>query len=155
VHARYVWSGRSASTSDFLGRLARWRSDHAVQYAFHMRGLSDIATGAAEAVMHNGAADFIEAASAYARALQSFGAESGLEIYSPEHLALVELAHTAGVHYKSCGAAVATLECCWRWMPINSRPPKMPSRAQDSAACAGDGRTRFACRTQNLRNGVI
>ena len=104
VHARYVWSGRSASTGDFLARLARWRSDHAVQYAFHMRGLSDIAGSAAEAVMHDGAADFIEAASAYARALQSFGAESGLEIYSPEHLALAELAHTAGVHYKSCGA---------------------------------------------------
>ena len=104
VHARYVWSGRSASTSDFLARLGRWRDGHAVQYAFHMRGLSDIAASAAEAVMQNGAADFIEAASAYARALQSFGVESGLEIYSPEHLALAELAHTAGVHYKSCGA---------------------------------------------------
>ena len=26
VHLRFVWSGRSASTSDFLGRLAQWRT---------------------------------------------------------------------------------------------------------------------------------
>lgn len=104
VHTLFVWSGRSASTSDFLGRLAQWRKTHGAEYASQMQGLGDIAQAASDAVKEGRAASFVDAAGAYATALQAFGTACGLEIFSPEHVALGRLAAQAGVGYKPCGA---------------------------------------------------
>jgi phosphomevalonate kinase len=104
VHARFVWTGRSASTSDFLGRLAAWRKGHGAEYAGHMRALTAIAQAACDAAAQARAAVFVESATAYGAALREFGAACGLEIFSPEHLQLGRLAAEAGLSYKPCGA---------------------------------------------------
>jgi phosphomevalonate kinase len=104
VHARFVWTGRSASTSDFLGRLAAWRKDHGADYASHMQALTGIAQTACDAAAQSRAAAFVEAATAYGAALRRFGNACGLEIFSPEHIQLERLAAEMGVSYKPCGA---------------------------------------------------
>ncbi len=92
VHTLFVWSGRSASTSDFLGRLAQWRSGHGADYASHMGALSAIARTASDAVTQQQGRGFVEAATAYAAALRAFGTACGLDIFSAEHVQLAELA---------------------------------------------------------------
>jgi len=104
VHSLFVWSGRSASTSDFLGRLAQWRTAHGAEYASHMSTLGAIASAASDAVTRGQGEGFVEAAVAYAAALRAFGAACGLDIFSPEHVQLADLAAQAGVSYKPCGA---------------------------------------------------
>lgn len=104
VHSLFVWSGRSASTSDFLGRLAQWRSGHGAEYASHMGALTEIARAASDAMMHEQGRGFVEAAAAYATVLRAFGTACGLDIFSAEHVQLAQLAAQAGVSYKPCGA---------------------------------------------------
>lgn len=107
VHCLYIWSGRSASTSNFLGRLAGWRRTHGEEYASHMRNLGHIALVAMEALQSQGpsrAADFVAAAGDYAEALKAFGTAAGLEIFSAEHQHLAAMARQLGVSYKPCGA---------------------------------------------------
>ncbi len=104
VHTLFVWSGRSASTSDFLGRLAQWRGGHGADYASHMGALGAIAQKASDAVTHEQGKGFVEAAAAYAAALRDFGTACGLDIFSAEHVQLAQLSAQAGVSYKPCGA---------------------------------------------------
>jgi phosphomevalonate kinase len=104
VQARFVWSGASASTADFLARLAAWRDAHPVQYAAHLDTLRKLAEAAAQAAGDARGAEFLAAAAAYAEALDAFGAACGLPIFSAVHRRLRELARAAGVVYKPCGA---------------------------------------------------
>lgn len=96
-----VWSGRPASTSFFLQRLAAWRAQAPARHAAAMRELGDCATAAADAAS---ATALIEAVAAYAQALERLAAASGLDIFCPEHRALAALAARLGVVYKTCGA---------------------------------------------------
>lgn len=96
-----VWSGRPASTSFFLQRLAAWRAQAPARHAAAMRELGDCATAAADAT---DAAALLEAVAAYALALERLAAASGLDIFCPEHRALAALAARLGVAYKTCGA---------------------------------------------------
>ena len=104
VHCRFVWSGQSVSTNDFLQRLAQWRVSHAADYASHMHELGSIAEAAFEALQREDAKSFVGLTKDYALALQHFGRACGLEIYSPEQKKLALMASEAGVSYKPCGA---------------------------------------------------
>jgi phosphomevalonate kinase len=104
VHPLFIWSGRPASTADFLGRLAQWRSGHGGEYAAHMEALTAIAERASAAAAAGQGRQFVESAAAYAGALKVFGAACGLPIFSPEHERLGALAAESGVIYKPCGA---------------------------------------------------
>lgn len=131
VHARFVWTGRSASTSDFLGRLAAWRKGHGAEYASHMQALTGIAEAACEAAKQSRAAAFIESATAYGSALQAFGNACGLEIFSPEHVQLGRLAAEAGLSYKPCGAGGGDFGV------IFAQEPERLARAEQGIAAAG------------------
>lgn len=96
-----VWSGKSASTSAYLDKLAAWRASAPARYAAVMRDLGDCAAAAAAA---GDATTLIEAVAAYALALDRLGSASGLDIISAEHRALRALATRHGVTYKTCGA---------------------------------------------------
>jgi phosphomevalonate kinase len=96
-----VWSGRPASTSFFLQRLAAWRAQAPARHAAAMRELGDCAAAAADAAS---ATALLEAVAAYAQALERLAAASGLDIFCPEHRALAALAARLGVVYKTCGA---------------------------------------------------
>jgi phosphomevalonate kinase len=104
VHTLFVWSGRSASTSDFLERLALWRKTHGAEYASQMSALGAISSAAQEAIVQGRSHSLVEACAAYAAALRAFGLACGLDIFSAEHVQIAELAGRAGVSYKPCGA---------------------------------------------------
>jgi phosphomevalonate kinase len=104
VHCLFVWSGHAVSTNDFLQRLAQWRINRAADYASHMNELRALSEAGMEAVQQRHAKSFIELTKDYASALQSFGDACGLEIYSPAQKQLAEMAVSAGVSYKPCGA---------------------------------------------------
>lgn len=129
VHSLFVWSGRSASTSNFLERLALWRATHGAEYASHMEALSAIARQASEAVMHEQGRGFVEAAGAYAEALRAFGAACGLDIFSAEHVQLGQLAARAGVRYKPCGAGGGDFG-----VAFSLEPERLEHLARDVAA---------------------
>jgi phosphomevalonate kinase len=104
VHCLFVWSGHAVSTADFLRRLAQWRLDHGAAYATHMRDLSKLAETAVDALRQGNGVDFVMIVAAYASALEHFGTECGLEIFSAEQKRLAELSARIGVSYKPCGA---------------------------------------------------
>jgi phosphomevalonate kinase len=106
IQRLYVWSGRSASTSQALARLQVWRSGHGTEYTVLMRDLTAIAESAVAALEGADASGFIDAATAYARGLRRFGEACGLEIFSAEHDRIAEIARAAGLLYKPCGAGV-------------------------------------------------
>ncbi|MFK2874251.1 mevalonate kinase family protein [Dyella lipolytica] len=104
VHGLFVWSGHAVSTNDFLQRLAQWRVTRAADYAAHMGKLRMISEAAVDAWQQQRAQSFIELTKDYALALQNFGDACGLEIYSPAQKHLAQMAVSAGVSYKPCGA---------------------------------------------------
>lgn len=103
---RFVWTGQPAVTGDFLQRLEGWRDAHRDDYRARMDALGAIANAAADTAhaLRPDCAAFLDAAAAYARALDDFGQAVGLPVFSDEHRALAKLAAEAGVVYKPCGA---------------------------------------------------
>ena len=104
VQRRYVWSGRSASTPQFLARLQAWRATHESDYAALMRQLTETAEAATAALARGEGVALVEAAAVYAAGLRELGEASGVSIYSDEHRQIAALAANAGVVYKPCGA---------------------------------------------------
>lgn len=99
-----IWSGQSASTSQFLGRLNAWRSQHPEAYAHHMAGLTKIAEAGACAAADDQAADLRRLLAAAGRALHDLGQASKIPIFSGPHRRIAEVVEAAGGVYKPCGA---------------------------------------------------
>ncbi len=95
LHLVHVWSGVPASTPDRLACLER-----------HLRGsgsteLDALSTQSQELFT---CAQPLAALPDYVAALQALDTAAGLDIYTPPHRALTQLAKEAGVVYKPCGA---------------------------------------------------
>ncbi len=99
-----VWTRRSASTGDFLRRLATWRVDAPAQHAALLGELSSCAATAAAAMLNGALNDLLDALAHYATLLARLGEASDLDIVCAEHRALAAIAADCGVVYKSCGA---------------------------------------------------
>jgi phosphomevalonate kinase len=99
-----VWSGKSASTTDFLRGLARWREEKTSYYAALMGELGTCSTSALAAVKADNAVAFVDAIAAYADGLARMSAASGLDIVSAEHRHIAAIAAAHDVAYKPCGA---------------------------------------------------
>jgi phosphomevalonate kinase len=99
-----VWSGRSASTGDFLQRVAAWRDAEPRRHAVVMNNLKSCASAGAMAMQCNDTATVLEAAATYARDLAELGRASGANIVSVEHVKIGTVAKACGVVYKTCGA---------------------------------------------------
>ncbi|MGQ0619243.1 MAG: mevalonate kinase family protein [Panacagrimonas sp.] len=104
LHYRFVWSGRSASTSAMLGKLRDWKCQHPTGYDAHMQALCGLAEAGAVAFARGDTADLIRIADAYAAALGHLDEASSLGIVSTEHRRLSQLGRAAGLVYKCCGA---------------------------------------------------
>ncbi|HET7306526.1 MAG TPA: hypothetical protein VFK24_01755 [Gammaproteobacteria bacterium] len=104
LHIGCVWSGKSASTGDFLRRIGAWREDAPNRYNKVMNELKCCAGAGAMAAMCGDAATVVEAAAAYAEALAELGRASGADIISAEHVKIGGVAADCGVTYKTCGA---------------------------------------------------
>ncbi|MEO0974132.1 MAG: hydroxymethylglutaryl-CoA reductase, degradative, partial [Pseudomonadota bacterium] len=99
-----VWTGRSASTGQFLAKLARWREAQPNGFARRMDALCEMSQVAVDASRSGDARVFLDAVDEFCLALDALGHDSGLDIVSREHAELRELAAAAGVLYKPCGA---------------------------------------------------
>lgn len=100
----FVWSGQCASTHQFLQRLQSWREQHGVDYTKCMDELDSISSGAIEAIKQGDAAAFVAAADRFASAVAELGTQAGLEIFSPAHRDLLDMAKKSRLVYKPCGA---------------------------------------------------
>ena len=99
LQVRFLYSGRPASTTAAIRRLAATDND-----APAWTRLTRAAEDAANALQSDGAAQVLEAVSNYADALRQFDETHRLDIYAAGHLAIAELAQDCGVVYKPCGA---------------------------------------------------
>jgi len=99
---RMVWTGRGASTADFLATLHRASRDHPERWQTLRQRLVQGAERASRAL--GDLDDFLLAVAACAEDLRALGDFAGLDIYSSEHQLLARLATLSGVTYKPSGA---------------------------------------------------
>jgi phosphomevalonate kinase len=104
LHTVFVWTGRSASTGEFLERLAHRLEarPHDVEPA-----LDELGTVSGDGVAAAAAGEtavFLDAVDAFWRALDGLGRAIAMPIVSDEHRVLRGLAEASAVHYKPSGA---------------------------------------------------
>jgi len=94
LHYRFIWVGHAAKTTDHLARFALW------QAGGRTGALAALCT-ASEGLF---AKPCLDAFHDYAIRLKELDVEAHLGIYDPAHRRLDELANSAQVVYKPCGA---------------------------------------------------
>lgn len=104
LHMRCFWTGRSASTAEFLGRAEACRARAPAAYEAHMAQLTAVATEAADAFEKANTEAFLAACARYAKGLQDLGTALEAPIVSGPHRRLSVLAHASGAVYKPSGA---------------------------------------------------
>jgi phosphomevalonate kinase len=100
----FVWTGRSASTGDFLGRLTRQLEDNPEEMEPVLDELGSVSAGGVAAVAAGNPGAFLEAVDASWLALDTLGQAMSMPILGDEHRALRILAESCSVHYKPSGA---------------------------------------------------
>ena len=100
----FVWTGRSASTRDYLKTLDRWRATNPAAWSRQLAEMSAAAARGAAALRVGDAALWVEVLTDYAGLLRQLGERARLEIWSEPHCRIAGLAAQVGVAYKPCGA---------------------------------------------------
>jgi phosphomevalonate kinase len=100
----FVWTGRSASTGDFLGRLRDCRETGTTEIDSVLDELSEVSSAGVEAVVAGSTDAFLEHVDLFWSALERLGAAIGMPVLSEEHRSLRGIAENVGVHYKPSGA---------------------------------------------------
>lgn len=100
----FVWTGRSASTGDFLGRLHASRAENPGEVDPVLDDLASVSATGVEALERNDAGTFLDAVDAFWAVLDRLGAAIKMPILSDAHRALRGIADGCGVHYKPSGA---------------------------------------------------
>jgi phosphomevalonate kinase len=100
----FVWSGDRADTGTFLATVDAWRGRAAAEYGSIMAGLAEAAELGVRAGRGRDGGTFLRALDDYVSLLQELGKACKVDILSPPHQRLRELARQAGVVYKPCGA---------------------------------------------------
>jgi phosphomevalonate kinase len=99
-----IFTGRSASTPEFLARYRAWQRERPAEAAAmlgRLRGLAEAGTAALTAA---DAAAWLEAFAGYGRGLQDLGDAIGADVVTAEHRQIGEEAGRFGVAYKVSGA---------------------------------------------------
>jgi phosphomevalonate kinase len=104
LRVRCVWTGKSASTGDFLARLEARRERDPKTVDAAIDDLARISDYGVEALGTGRSGDFVAAVDEFCGALDALGDVIGMPVFSLEHRRLEDLAHQAGVHYKPSGA---------------------------------------------------
>jgi phosphomevalonate kinase len=100
----FVWTGRAASTGDFLGRLEARRAESPQDINPVLDELSAIASNGISALAKEESAGFLDAVDVFWGALDQLGIVIGMPILSEEHRTLRRIAVDCDVHYKPSGA---------------------------------------------------
>ena len=99
-----VWTGRSASTADFLARLeAGMRSDDGVIDAA-LGELGRISSDGIEHLRSGNLNGFLDDVEDFVSSMEALGRVAGIPVLSKEHRMLRRLAEETGVSYKPSGA---------------------------------------------------
>jgi phosphomevalonate kinase len=100
----FIWTGRAASTGDFLGRLDRRRRQAAQEVDPVLDELGGVSSNGVAALGDGNVGEFLDAVDAFWKTLDRLGTVIGLPILSEEHCALRRIAVECGVRYKPSGA---------------------------------------------------
>ena len=99
-----VSTGRAASTPDLLGYFEAWRTAEPSAAAMRLDRMRQVAELGIEAAKADDAKRFLTAVRRYGSELEALGAATGVDIVTPEHAAIADVAEQAGVTYKVSGA---------------------------------------------------
>jgi phosphomevalonate kinase len=100
----FVWTGRSASTGDFLGRLRACRREEPQEVNPVLEELGVVSTDGVGILADGDAEGFLDVVDVFWRVLDQLGVAVGMPILSDEHHALRRIAVDCGVRYKPSGA---------------------------------------------------
>jgi phosphomevalonate kinase len=104
LHCLAIWTGRSASTPDMLGRLRIFQAASPTASAGHLGRLGAASTEALAAWRAGDAAAVLAAVATFATALRALDAAASIGIWAGGHAELATLAAGHGVCYKPSGA---------------------------------------------------
>ncbi len=104
IQLRFIWTGRPASTGDFLGRLQHALDDHPASTNSCLQELGDLSRGGIDQLEKCQHTAFLDTIEAFWHALDRLGRSIDVPILSPEHVELHGLASECGVRYKPSGA---------------------------------------------------
>jgi phosphomevalonate kinase len=99
-----IFTGRSASTPEFLARYRAWQRARPAEATAMLGRLRGLAEAGVAALTAEDAPAWLEAFSGYGRGLQELGAAIGAEIVTAEHRWIGAEAGRFGVAYKVSGA---------------------------------------------------
>ncbi|MCW8985463.1 MAG: hypothetical protein OQK55_08980, partial [Thermoanaerobaculales bacterium] len=100
----FIWTGRAASTEDFLGRLDAQREEEPQEVDPVLDELGAVSSDGVAALGDGNAEAFLDGVDAFWRELDQLGTVIGMPILSEEHRALRRIAVDCGVRYKPSGA---------------------------------------------------
>lgn len=103
-NARFVWTGQSASTAEFLKKFEDYRNNNVAAFNRIMQKLTINAEKGCEAFIEGRLNSFLEAIKSYYKLLRQLGAESQLPIISDIHRRIARTVYAAGGFYKPSGA---------------------------------------------------
>ena len=104
LHLLAVWTGNSASTSDFLLKLAKWKTESEKLFYSKMEELAHISLSCTQNVEEQNISNLIENIIRFDTALEAFSNTSQLNFYSDDHLRMKNECRKAGLSYKPSGA---------------------------------------------------
>jgi phosphomevalonate kinase len=99
-----IFTGRSASTPEFVAHYRDWKAARPAAAAAMLRRLSAAAEAGCAAARGEAADAFVEAIADYGRGLRDLGVAIGADIVTAEHRQIGEHARRHGVAYKVSGA---------------------------------------------------
>ena len=104
LHILAIWTGKPASTSNFLIKLEEWKSESGEIFYSKMEELSKISLSCAHNVEEQNTSNLIENIIKFDSALEAFSNTSQLNFYSDNHLRMKTESKKAGLAYKPSGA---------------------------------------------------
>ena len=100
----YVWTGQSADTGQFLGRLTERSAADPGPIGRVLDDLTEVSKSGIDALRSCRTEALLDAVDSYCEGLEVLGRAADIPIVSSEHKRLLALAHSSGVSYKPSGA---------------------------------------------------
>ena len=104
LHILAIWTGKSASTANFLVKLDKWKTESNQLYFSKMEELGKISLSCTNSVEERNISNLIENIITFDSALEAFSNTSQLNFYSDNHLRMKTESKRAGLAYKPSGA---------------------------------------------------
>lgn len=103
-HFRAVWSGKSASTTELVKQVQRFREKDPAGFRKIMLEMAEISSAGIAGLKKAATPAFLDAVREYRGAMERLGRLSGAPIISPEHRRIGEIVRECGAAYKPSGA---------------------------------------------------